>query len=160
MARGGLLHPPFLLPAVRDVGGDDPRLCPPIVRLCHCSHHDQAMSTVSLLSSTLPIIFLFPIFSVIPVKARLAVRHCLHFSAIYGMITKLIPTLKRHGLPQDKLDTLIAMGENLIQMKSSNDMQKIEGLTDASANAKSEPSHNLDSKNHEFAHHIWEINEL
>ena len=70
------------------------------------------------------------------------------------MITKIIPTLKRHGFPNDKVDMLIALGENLIQMKSSTDMQKLEGLTDASANAKSEPSHNLDSNNLEFAHHI------
>ena len=52
------------------------------------------------------------------------------------MITKIIPTLRRHGFPADKVDFLIAMGENLIQMKSCNDMQKLEGLTDASANAK------------------------
>ena len=49
---------------------------------------------------------------------------------------------------------LIAMGENMIQMRSSTDMQKLEGLTDASANAKSEPSHNLDSNNLEFVQHI------
>ena len=53
-----------------------------------------------------------------------------------------------------KVDQLIAVGENLIQMKSSNDMQKLEGLTDASSNAKSDPAHNLDSKNHEATHHI------
>ena len=70
------------------------------------------------------------------------------------MITKIIPTLKRHGFPNDKVDMLIALGENLIQMKSSTDMQKLEGLTDASANAKSEPAHNLESNNLEFAHNI------
>ena len=53
-----------------------------------------------------------------------------------------------------QVDQLIAVGENLIQMKSSNDMQKLEGLTDASSNAKSDPSHNLGSSNHEASHHI------
>ena len=52
------------------------------------------------------------------------------------------------------MDQLIAVGENLIQMKSSNDMQKLEGLTDASSNAKSDPTHNLGSSNHEATHHI------
>ena len=52
------------------------------------------------------------------------------------------------------MDQLIAMGENLIQMKSSTDMQKLEGLTDASANAKSEPDHNLDTKNLECGQYI------
>ena len=70
------------------------------------------------------------------------------------MITKIIPTLKRHGLPQDKVDFLIAMGENLVQMKSSTDMQKLEGLTDASANAKSDPAHNFESNSLEFTQHI------
>ena len=54
----------------------------------------------------------------------------------------------------DQVDQLIAMGENLIQMKSSTDMQKLEGLTDASANAKSEPDHNLDTKNLECGQYI------
>ena len=53
-----------------------------------------------------------------------------------------------------QVDQLIAVGENLIQMKSSNDMQKLEGLTDASSNAKSDPSHSLGSSNHEASHHI------
>ena len=73
---------------------------------------------------------------------------------MYGMITKITPTLKRHGFPADKVDMLTALGENLIQMKSSTDMQKLEGLTDASANAKSEPDHNIDSSNLEYAHNI------
>ena len=59
-----------------------------------------------------------------------------------------------------QVDMLIAMGENMIQMRSSTDMQKLEGLTDASANAKSEPSHNLDSNNLEFAHHIRFVSAL
>ena len=83
-------------------------------------------------------------------------------SAIYGMITKIIPTLKKNGFPTEKVDLLIAMGENLIQMKSSNDMQKLEGLTDASSNAKTDPPHNLDSNSLELTHHVSEMiaNEL
>ena len=53
-----------------------------------------------------------------------------------------------------QVDQLIAVGENLIQMKSSNDMQKLEGLTDASSKAVCDPSHNLGSSNHEATHHI------
>ena len=52
------------------------------------------------------------------------------------------------------MDQLIAVGENLIQMKSSNDMQKLEGLSDASSDTKSDPTHNLGSSNHEATHHI------
>ena len=74
------------------------------------------------------------------------------------MITKIIPTLKRHGFPTDKVDFLIAMGENLIQMKSSTDMQKLEGLTDASTNAKTDPAHNFESSSLEFTQHIRNTN--
>ena len=80
-----------------------------------------------------------------------------NFSAIYGMLNKIIPTLKRHGFPTEKVDFLIAMGENLIQMKSSTDMQKLEGLTDASTNAKTDPAHNFESNSLEFTQHIRNI---
>ena len=73
------------------------------------------------------------------------------------MITKIIPTLKRHGFPQAKVDTLIAMGENLIQMKSCNDMQKLEGLTDASSNAKTDPPHMFDSNTLELSQHVRNV---
>lgn len=49
-------------------------------------------------------------------------------SAMYGLISKVLRPLEQRGMAQEKLDTLIAMGENLIQIKSSNDMQRLEGL--------------------------------
>ena len=48
-------------------------------------------------------------------------------SAMYGLINKVLRPLEQRGMAQEKLDTLIAMGENLIQIKSSNDMQRLEG---------------------------------
>ena len=47
-------------------------------------------------------------------------------------------------MQREKVDFLVAMGEKLCNLDSSNEMQKLEGLTDASSKTKTEKNHAWD----------------
>ena len=44
-------------------------------------------------------------------------------------------------MQREKVDFLVALGEKLCHLESSAEMQKLEGLTDASGNTKTEKGH-------------------
>ncbi|XP_023328186.1 uncharacterized protein LOC111701230 [Eurytemora carolleeae] len=71
-------------------------------------------------------------------------------SQMYTMINKVINPLVKGGIAREKLDFLMAVGEGLINMVPNNEIQRLEGLTDASANAKTDPSYQIDSGNEEM----------
>ncbi len=54
-------------------------------------------------------------------------------------------------MQREKVDFLVAVGEKLCNLETSNEMQKLEGLTDASNSAKTEKNHKWDEANEEFA---------
>lgn len=49
-------------------------------------------------------------------------------------------------MQREKIDFLVAVGEKLCNLDSSTEMQKLEGLTDASSNAKTESNHAWDAE--------------
>lgn len=61
-------------------------------------------------------------------------------------------------MQKEKLDFLVAVGEKLCHMESSPEMQRLEGLTDASSGSKTEKNHKWDSgSNEEFADIVSEM---
>ena len=61
-------------------------------------------------------------------------------------------------MQREKVDFLVAVGEKLCNMESgSTEMQKLEGLTDASNNVKSERNHRWDDVDEDFAETISEM---
>ncbi len=58
-------------------------------------------------------------------------------------------------MQREKIDFLVAVGEKLCNLDSSPEMQKLEGLTDASTQSKTEKAHKWDGDvPEEFIHHI------
>lgn len=53
-------------------------------------------------------------------------------------------------MQQEKVDFLVAVGEKLCNLDSTPEMQKLEGLTDASVSAKTEPNHAWDDGDQNF----------
>ncbi len=60
-------------------------------------------------------------------------------------------------MQREKLDFLVAVGEKLCNLDTSTEMQKLEGLTDASGNAKTEQNHSWDDNAEEFVHSVAEM---
>ena len=63
-------------------------------------------------------------------------------------------------MQREKLDFLVAVGEKLCNLDSTTEMQKLEGLTDASSSAKTEKNHEWDANDdgsEEFVQMIAEM---
>ncbi|CAB4069978.1 unnamed protein product [Lepeophtheirus salmonis] len=79
------------------------------------------------------------------------------FATVYNIITKLIPIFRKWKMQREKLNFLIALGEKLCRMESSPELQKIEGLTDASSKMKTEKNIEWDDGNEDFINVISEM---
>ena len=61
-------------------------------------------------------------------------------------------------MQREKVDFLVAVGEKLCNMESgSTEMQKLEGLTDASNNVKTERNHRWDDADEDFVQTISQM---
>ena len=60
-------------------------------------------------------------------------------------------------MQREKIDFLVAMGEKLCNLDTSNEMQKLEGLTDASKKTKTEKEHQWDDAPEEYLDTISEM---
>ena len=61
------------------------------------------------------------------------------------------------GVSKEKLDFVVAFGENIMNLPTSQEIQRLEGLTDASAHAKDQPFHQFNDSSEEFVSLISEM---
>jgi len=81
----------------------------------------------------------------------------LFVSCLYGAIGKLASVFREWKMQREKLDFLVAVGEKLCNMESTPEMQKLEGLTDASSGAKTEKNHQWEDSPEEFVEAIAQM---
>ena len=60
-------------------------------------------------------------------------------------------------MQREKVDFLVAVGEKLCHLDTSTEMQRLEGLTDASANARDCPNHRWDDAPEEYVEDIAQM---